>query len=545
MIKFILGFGLLLSFPLISFGYSGISVDVDTFRVDPLPRNAVRVPFLDINIKAEQDVYINEIIVRQFGLSDNEDVEGVYAEGDYQRSHKSSVDNDGLARLRFRNGVHLRSGERETFTITANLDVKGYNRTLGFELVDIITEFGSRSNTRSVLAPAYGGSRFSGDYRPYGYDRTNVEDGYRYSYGGNTNTRNTSIYGSNSRNNYGSSRLYDRNYNRSTNTSNISSISSYSVPTLQFSPYPGAGTISVGRTNRVARFRLENDGRQDVWLNRIRLKNAGNADLDDMFRSLELRNNAGGVVAYSTHIDRDYVTFDLDGYPIEEKDSEVFAIWGTPLYGRQGQTISLVLDEPEDIDATVRNTAPRSTSISRTTSNPRYSYNYRAGGSTSSGGSLGSYTIDRGNLTVKSQNSNYGYNLWNRDYNPGSRDITFLSQYVSHKSPYRLDTVRAVVASGSTVGDRDGNGQSDQTNDYEEAFDDFRLYINGQYEDNASGFETSNGKTYIEFRTSHVVNGSDQFVITGRATNNAGNGDKLRLRLDKNFSFPGSELLYR
>ena len=536
--KLLLGIGFLLALPFSVSAYNGISVNVSSYNVDPLPRNAIRVPFLSIEVTAKEDVYVSEVVVRQIGLSSNDDVDGVYAEAGYKRSYRGNVDNDGLARLRFTRGVYLRAGDRETFTITANLDVEGVNRTVGFELVDIITTYDSRGSSVSRYTPRYGGSRYSGDYRPYGYDRYNVEDGYRYSYGRSYPTRSTSRYGTKSRNNYGSSRLYDRNYNRYNSRSNLSTTSSYAVPTLEFTSYGGTGTISIGRSNRVGRFRLENDGRKDVWLNRIRLKNTGTADLDEMFQSLELRNNYGGVIARSTYIDRNYVTFELDGYPIEEKDSEVFAIWGTPRYGRQGDTISFVLDESDDIDATVRNSASRSSYGSG------YRYTgYRTGGS-SSGASLGSYTIDRGNLIVGSRSSNYGYNLWNRDYNPGSRDVTFLSQYVSHKAPYRLDTVRAFVASGSSVGDKDGDGRSNEVDDYEEVFDDFRLYINGRYEDSARGFYSSGGQIYVEFNTSHIVDGSDQFVITGRITNEADNGDKLRLRLNKNDSFPGSELVY-
>ncbi len=480
-----------------------VSVKVEPIQNKVLPKNAVRIPFIYLDITANEDVKIDEIVVRQIGLSDNEDVEKVYIEGNYARSLKVNVGNDGLARVRFLRGYEMRSGQRERLAVYANLDVQGSGRTVGFELSEIITSGVTNNISRNTGSSSYGGG-FSGRYRPY------------------VSQARSDIAGSRNRYTFSASRFEPRR------TFTTARTSSYQAPEISFKALSGGGTIQYGRLGRVGRFRLENESNKDVGLGSFRLKNFGTADLDDVFDQLELRLGGQSTVALSERTDRDYVYFDLAGYKLDDKDGETFEIWGIPLYAKKEGTISLGLDSDDEIVAAEGNQIQRPL--------------YTGYSPNSKFQNTSSYTLDRARTSIGTSRAGYGHQLWNQNYNPNSRDVTFLSQSVSHKAPYQIEMVRAFVATGSAVGDRDGDGNANQVDDYDAAFDDLRLFINGQSVDNGRGFDEENGRIFIEFDADYVIDGVAQFVVQGRITNNAKTGDKLRLLLDRNQSFPDGEL---
>lgn len=104
-----------------------------------IPRNGVRIPFLQFRVTAEKDLIIKEITVQQTGLSTNDDVEDVYIESRYGKSNRGNVDNDGVARIGFRDEYQMRAGAVHVMTVYANISGR-WGITIGFNLLNIETE---------------------------------------------------------------------------------------------------------------------------------------------------------------------------------------------------------------------------------------------------------------------------------------------------------------------------------------------------------------------------------------------------------------------
>lgn len=104
-----------------------------------IPLNGVRIPFLQFRVTAEKDLKITEITLQQKGLSSSDDVEDVYIESRYGRSNRGNVDNDGVARIGFRDEYQMKQGEAHVMTVYANISGRR-GITIGFDLLNIQTE---------------------------------------------------------------------------------------------------------------------------------------------------------------------------------------------------------------------------------------------------------------------------------------------------------------------------------------------------------------------------------------------------------------------
>ncbi|HEY5714629.1 MAG TPA: hypothetical protein VIT68_04745 [Candidatus Gracilibacteria bacterium] len=466
---------LLLAFTLIFFpslnAFGAVTLQSAPIKHQTLPRNAVRVPFIEAIITTDRNpATIESITVRRTGLSSNTDIDSVQIEGTTRRSFSTSVGNNDLAILRFLRGYYIPAYTNEHLTLYANLDVGGSNRTIGFEIVDIQTQDGSIQRNQNT------------NLSPYGY--------------------------------------LNRQYRTNTNTT--TSTSSYAVPELDFEILSNGGVISVGQSNRIGRFRVKNTSRKTVTLQRLSLRNRGSARLEDMFDTLELRDNNGWTIARSADINDNYAHFNLNYYTLAGGDSLIISAWGAAKYGKLNRTIQLVLDDKLDLSGSFG-----------TDRYPVAASSQNRAGSTTMTRSSQNYILGNNSASVNTR----ARGLWNRNYNPGENQITFMAERMTFKAPVYLDRFRAIISPASRVADYNGNGVADRE-DYEEAFENFRLFINGQYIDQSRNIESANGKLYLEFSIGETFSGGNEFTVVGDVSNQAQSGDRLKITIDKSFSFP-------
>jgi len=122
---------------------SSFAAQLETQIVDlnnrTLPQNAVRVPFIQLNLRAvDGPVEINSLTIQRTGLSTNEDFGRLWAETDnYRRTNSRQLNNDDLVELEFRNPLLVTPGNNERLTVYANLEFEGGGRTAQLSVVDI------------------------------------------------------------------------------------------------------------------------------------------------------------------------------------------------------------------------------------------------------------------------------------------------------------------------------------------------------------------------------------------------------------------------
>ncbi len=455
---------LLFCFP-ISFALELKNLELEIFDTTPsvVPRNGVNISFLNISITPkEEDVYIKTLILKKTGLSDRTDVKGVRATTKFNRSFLGRVDNNDQVRLRFLKPVFIKKGNTSTFEITAHLNSK-VGRTIGFELLNIETANGIEEKINYYNRPQY-------------TERTTTK------------------------------------------------ISSFQTQELSFKPLGSNNArLRFGKDSRIGRFRIQNEGKKNIILKHLTLKNNGTAKLDETFNELELLNNTSEVVSISNVLTSKEVSFSFNDILLHGGEGLTFDIWGTVIGGRHGRTIELVLNNEEDLIATLPNTGS-TTRINSDTKNSSKN------------------TLDEGTPTVY-RNSNANF-LWNQNYAPGSRDVIFLSKNIRHNMPILIEDILIFVNSRSVAYDKDNNGVSNEILDFESTFNEMSLYIDGRLQDQTDDFEViNNNQLIIRFTGGFELYNTANFMITGKISRQAVNGDRLRLTIDPKKSFPDWELL--
>ena len=125
-----------------------------------LPKNAVRVPFLTLNLQAQDGpVTINNLVVERSGLSSNEDFGRIWAETtNYRRTTSRQFNNDSLVTLEFRNGLTLNQNQTTRVIVYANLEFENGGRSASFNLNAINHTANSTepvtNQTRSLTEPS-------------------------------------------------------------------------------------------------------------------------------------------------------------------------------------------------------------------------------------------------------------------------------------------------------------------------------------------------------------------------------------------------------
>jgi len=137
-----------------------LKTQVVNTNLGTLPRNAVRVPFLTVNLQAQGgDITLNNLVVERSGLSSNNDFGRVWAEtSNYKRTSSRRFNNDSLVTLEFKNGLTISEDETSRIVVYANLEFESGGRSASFSLIsadhnaEIITPLAPQ--TRSVTAPS-------------------------------------------------------------------------------------------------------------------------------------------------------------------------------------------------------------------------------------------------------------------------------------------------------------------------------------------------------------------------------------------------------
>lgn len=110
-----------------------------------IPRNAVRVNFLEIYLKniGSQSTAIESVTIKRSGLSTNEDFGRLWLEtADYRRSFARQLGNDDHVRLEFRIPYALQPNTSAVLNLLGNMEAQNSNRTFAFDVVEIRTNNG-------------------------------------------------------------------------------------------------------------------------------------------------------------------------------------------------------------------------------------------------------------------------------------------------------------------------------------------------------------------------------------------------------------------
>jgi hypothetical protein len=120
-------------------------------------------------------------------------------------------------------------------------------------------------------------------------------------------------------------------------------------PTVVVSEDSDVADVKVGEQAAIiSSFSVESDGDDDIWFNRITLRDNGSASLDEAVGSPMLLH--GGDEVATCTIDDEYISCDLDeSVEIEEGNTEDFEIVGD-IMSEAGRTLELYLDNAIDFE---------------------------------------------------------------------------------------------------------------------------------------------------------------------------------------------------
>ncbi len=190
-------------------------ISVENFNFGVVPKNAVRLPIMEINIQAKEDIELSEIWLRRSGLSTNEDFGRIWAEASsFRTSLRRSVLQDDSVQIKFLRPVRIKKNREENFIIYINLKSQGGGRTFQFKVENIIFE--KVSKTQKI-------NRISRNYSRNKYQKTQ-------------------------------------------------DISGFSEEDLTFQPLGISNKIKIGRISEIGKFRISNPSRKNVKIKSIKSK---------------------------------------------------------------------------------------------------------------------------------------------------------------------------------------------------------------------------------------------------------------------------------
>ena len=118
------------------------TLDVSSRITTPsiVPQESIGIPMLEITLTTgDKVVYLDKLIFKRTGLSSSEDVSSLRATGPNFRSRSFSMLYDDTATIRFFRRLALPANSTQSLSITANLNVQGVGRTVGLELIEVIS----------------------------------------------------------------------------------------------------------------------------------------------------------------------------------------------------------------------------------------------------------------------------------------------------------------------------------------------------------------------------------------------------------------------
>lgn len=232
-----------------------------------VPQEGIQIPMLQLNLSTKNEpVSIEKLIFKRTGLSSSQDIKSIRATGSNIRSRNFPILTNDTATIRFFKELILPANTVQPMTIEANLDVQGLGRTVGLELVEIVS-----SAEKMIL--------------------NNAQE---------TSARET--------------------------VSKTSSIEKklVEIEKLKFTP----SRLRLERWQKLGRFRLKNTDTKSVNLDSLYLQHNGTGALGSIFHNIILTSK-NSVVSYSTKIsDRSaHISF-LNDININENSDRLIDVWG-------------------------------------------------------------------------------------------------------------------------------------------------------------------------------------------------------------------------
>jgi len=140
--RFLLGLGAL---TLIILGFGQFDVQAKNLEVQAtsqagnLPRNGVRIPLLQINLRAQtESVTVKSVVLSRSGLSSSDDIGRVWIQDEYVRLTRArQFTNDDILTLEFTRPLVIAPHETKRLTVLANLEFSGGGQTLRVDLQSI------------------------------------------------------------------------------------------------------------------------------------------------------------------------------------------------------------------------------------------------------------------------------------------------------------------------------------------------------------------------------------------------------------------------
>jgi hypothetical protein len=329
------------------------------------------------------------------------------------------------------------------------------------------------------------------------------------------------------------------------------SVSTLDTAYIELQGQGSGGTIRMGETSEVGRFRLSNRSGKAIVLNRISFRNYGTADLDESFENFMIQNN-GVTLTDTALVTRNTVSFTFRDILIDRGDSLVLSVAGRLIYAQSGETIELGIRRQEDVDTSMlgldyfslecrdcegirgkEKTLRAGGIYIRSTSPFQSARNFRSSRRTTA--SFFNRSYQRPSLRSTSLTSRYYYRpAGNQSYSPGSRDIRFFSTFINSKIDAQVEGLFLSLANGSEASDKNNNGVSNELDDFSDSFSDFNLFVNNQRVDSTNDFMTENGKAGLLFNSTFDIPANAQILLTGRISSQAVTGDRVKFSLDKN-----------
>ena len=117
-----------------------LQISTQPIHAGVIPMNSTGIPMLQINLTAsDETVYLSKLIFNRTGLSSASDVKSIRATGKNIRSRSFPMMYDDTATINFFGKFIIPANTTQTITITANLDVQGVGRSVGLDLVEVIS----------------------------------------------------------------------------------------------------------------------------------------------------------------------------------------------------------------------------------------------------------------------------------------------------------------------------------------------------------------------------------------------------------------------
>lgn len=244
-----------------------------------IPMNATGIPMLQINLTAgDETIYLNKLIFNRTGLSAASDVKSIRATGTNIRSRSFPMMYDDTATINFFGKLIIPSNTTQSLTITANLDIQGVGRSVGLDLVEIISSA----------------------------ENTNFDEQETTEISNPTPAESSSI----------SNKIIE-------------------IEELTFKP----SRLRLERWQKLSKFRISNLEDKSVQLDSIYLQHDGTGSLEDIFHNLILTSQ-NSIISHMGEISNRSAHFSFsDNTTIRANSDRLLEVWGKVKRNKSNYTI--------------------------------------------------------------------------------------------------------------------------------------------------------------------------------------------------------------